>query len=87
MTITMSLQSKLQNKTLLASKAFIGGEWCDSHSGDTFDVMNPSTGELHATLPDLGVGETKIAIDYAPLQAPLHLVRKNKYPFYSTFEF
>jgi len=50
-------------------------------------VTNTSTGELLATLPDLGVGETKIAIDSAPLQAPLHLVRKNKYPFYSILKF
>ncbi|MCZ4290954.1 NAD-dependent succinate-semialdehyde dehydrogenase [Hoeflea alexandrii] len=34
-------------------------------SGKTFNVLNPSTGELITALPDLGVEETKTAIDAA----------------------
>jgi succinate-semialdehyde dehydrogenase/glutarate-semialdehyde dehydrogenase len=36
-----------------------------SVSGRTFKVFNPSTGELLAELPDMGVEETKAAIDKA----------------------
>jgi succinate-semialdehyde dehydrogenase / glutarate-semialdehyde dehydrogenase len=34
-------------------------------SGRTFEVVNPSTGELLAELPDMGVKETRAAIDKA----------------------
>lgn len=34
-------------------------------SGRTFEVINPSTGELVAVLPDMGVEETRAAIDKA----------------------
>ena len=37
----------------------------DVVGGKTFDVLNPSTGELITALPDLGVDETKAAIDAA----------------------
>ncbi|MDX8481465.1 NAD-dependent succinate-semialdehyde dehydrogenase [Mesorhizobium sp. VK24D] len=36
-----------------------------SVSGRTFEVFNPSTGELLAELPDMGVEETRAAIDKA----------------------
>src|SRR5438445_12225271 len=32
-------------------KAFVGGNWVDSASGETMDVINPATGEVVATVP------------------------------------
>ncbi len=32
-------------------KQFIGGEWVDSSSGETMEVVNPSTGEVIAEVP------------------------------------
>jgi aminobutyraldehyde dehydrogenase len=32
-------------------KMFIGGEWVDSSSGETLEVLNPSTGEVIAEVP------------------------------------
>src|SRR4029077_14046142 len=32
-------------------KAFVGGEWVDSASGETMDVINPATGEGVAAVP------------------------------------
>src|SRR4051812_17090652 len=32
-------------------KAFVGGEWADSVSGETMDVINPATGEVVAAVP------------------------------------
>lgn len=61
-----NLYSRLLNTDTLKNAAFIGGEWvARAASGKTFDVTNPSTGELLMTLPDLGVEETKVAIDAA----------------------
>ncbi len=30
---------------------YIGGEWCDAASGETFDSVNPATGETIGTFP------------------------------------
>lgn len=57
---------KLNNPDLLVSSGYIGGEWVkSSSSGKSFDVMNPSTGDKIVSLPDMGVEETKAAIDAA----------------------
>ncbi len=54
---------KLKNKTLLRDKAYINGEWVGSSK--TFDVINPSTGDVVASVPDMGAAETNQAIDAA----------------------
>lgn len=57
---------RLAKSDLLISEAFVGGEWTTEASDRaTFEVKNPSTCEVIAVLPDLGVGETNIAIDAA----------------------
>lgn len=66
MTISEKLASKLKDPSLLIDKALIAGGWIErSDSGRTFDVTNPSTGELIATLPDMSRAETARAIDAA----------------------
>ena len=54
---------ELRNTNLLKNKAYVGGEWVSSEN--TFDVLNPATGEKLAALPSLGREETKTAIDAA----------------------
>ncbi|MBZ0161503.1 MAG: NAD-dependent succinate-semialdehyde dehydrogenase [Notoacmeibacter sp.] len=64
--IEQSLLSRLKDPALLRPSGRIGGEWIDSvASGATFEVDNPSTGEIIARLPDMGAGETARAIDAA----------------------
>lgn len=66
MTISAALLGKLNDRDLLAAGLFIDGEWRDEAAGGkTFDVTNPSTGEVLATLPDSGVAEAKAAIEAA----------------------
>lgn len=56
----------LTNNDLLKNKAYMGGEWiANARDGKTFEVTNPSTGHVIATLPDLGVEDTRAAIDSA----------------------
>ena len=63
MPLTDALTKHLKTKDLIPAAAFIDGAWVEkADSGRTFEVRNPSTGELLATLPDLGVAETKRAI-------------------------
>src|ERR687887_1044504 len=37
--------------TVSSFKNFVGGEWVDSESGETMEVINPSTGETIADVP------------------------------------
>ena len=43
-------------------KNYIGGEWVDAISGDTFDVINPATEEVFATVPSGGREDAQRAI-------------------------
>ena len=43
----------LKNKNLLKDKAYINGNWVDAKSGKTFEVVNPSDGNLIVNVPDL----------------------------------
>ncbi|HBF30035.1 NAD-dependent succinate-semialdehyde dehydrogenase [Rhizobium sp.] len=66
MTISETLLSRLKDPRLATDKAVIGGEWLGTApSGKTFQVFNPSTGDLLATLPDMDQQDTKRAIDAA----------------------
>ena len=60
------LETRLGDPSLLVTKALVGADWVDeARSGKRFDVTNPSTGDVVASLPDLGPEETGIAIDAA----------------------
>jgi succinate-semialdehyde dehydrogenase/glutarate-semialdehyde dehydrogenase len=55
----------LDEPALLQTRALVGGEWIFADSGATFGVINPSTGEPVEAVADLGVGETRRAIEAA----------------------
>ncbi len=49
----------------LRAAGYINGAWTASGATKTFDVINPATGEVLASLPDMGATETTAAIDAA----------------------
>jgi len=55
----------LKDPSLLKTAAYIAGEWQGADDGVTFDVVNPATGEVIATVPRMGAAETRRAIDSA----------------------
>ncbi|MBE9398961.1 NAD-dependent succinate-semialdehyde dehydrogenase [Pontibacterium sp. N1Y112] len=59
----MSIQ--LKDSGLLKTQAYIDGQWVAGDNGATFDVHNPATGELLATVASVGAAETKRAIEAA----------------------
>jgi succinate-semialdehyde dehydrogenase / glutarate-semialdehyde dehydrogenase len=66
MPITDALSKHLKIKDLIPAAGLVGGQWLErAESGKSFEVHNPSTGELLAVLPDLGVLEARRAIDAA----------------------
>ncbi|WP_262691400.1 NADP-dependent succinate-semialdehyde dehydrogenase [Kordiimonas aestuarii] len=54
---------KLNDQALLKAQAYINGDWVSA--GTSFEVRNPATGDVLATLPDMGAEETRAAIDAA----------------------
>lgn len=60
--ITMSVQRTFSE---WPTKAYVNGEWYDSKSGKTFDVFNPATGKIIATVPDLDALDVQVAINAA----------------------
>lgn len=52
-------------------RALIGGAWVGADSGAVFTVENPATGERLGCAPDMGVAETRRAIEAAEKALPL----------------
>ena len=52
------------------SKMYIGGKWVDSTSGETFDDLNPYTGEVYAQVPAGTPEDARQAIDAAKAAFP-----------------
>ena len=63
MPLTDALTKHLKVKDLIPAAGLVAGKWeTSAASGKTFEVHNPSTGELLAVLPDMGGPEAKRAI-------------------------
>ena len=60
-----TLSSMLLDPSLLKDKAFIAGEWVSSKNNETFEVRNPANLEIISNVPDLGLEETRQAIEAA----------------------
>lgn len=56
---------KISDQALLKTQAYIDGQWQDSDSGETFDVLNPATGAVIASCASCGTTETRRAIEAA----------------------
>ncbi|MFT4163013.1 NAD-dependent succinate-semialdehyde dehydrogenase [Shinella sp.] len=63
--IAQSLLSRLSDPTLVREQALLAGDWVTSANGQTIDVRNPSTGEVLAQVPDMGLEEIRAAITVA----------------------
>ncbi|KQV84366.1 NAD-dependent succinate-semialdehyde dehydrogenase [Rhizobium sp. Root1220] len=55
---------------LLRDTGYVNGAWTVGGATETFDVLNPATGEVLASLPDMGAAETREAIDAAHAAQP-----------------
>jgi succinate-semialdehyde dehydrogenase/glutarate-semialdehyde dehydrogenase len=61
---------QLKNPDLLREQAYINGEWVSASDGGTFEVTNPADGGLLANVAQLGVAETRQAIEAAAAAWP-----------------
>jgi succinate-semialdehyde dehydrogenase/glutarate-semialdehyde dehydrogenase len=60
----------LKDPSLLRDKAFVDGAWIGADGGKTFAVVNPADGATLAMVPELGVAETRRAIEAAARAFP-----------------
>jgi succinate-semialdehyde dehydrogenase/glutarate-semialdehyde dehydrogenase len=63
---------------LLRDQAHVNGAWVDADSGETFDVVNPATGDVLARVPRMGAAETRRAIEAAQEALPAWRARTAK---------
>jgi 1-pyrroline dehydrogenase len=56
--------------TKTAYQTFIGGDWVDSDSGETIDVINPATGEVIAAVPSCTAEDVDRAVAAAAKALP-----------------
>lgn len=66
MTISESLLARLKDRTLVQEAGFVGGIWqTESSNKKTFEITDPATEELLATLPDLDIADARCAFNRA----------------------
>ncbi len=63
--MNVRVQNDVVAKFVQDGRQLIDGRWIGSHSGETFPVLNPATGETLALVPRSGRSETKLAIESA----------------------
>jgi succinate-semialdehyde dehydrogenase/glutarate-semialdehyde dehydrogenase len=69
---------KLKDPTLLRQQCYVNGQWIDAQGGGAVNVTNPANGDLLGTVPSLGVGETRAAIEAAAAAFPPWAARTAK---------
>ncbi len=68
----------LSDPTLLRQECYVGGSWRAADSGETLDVTNPATGAVIGTVPKMGAGETRMAIEAAEKALPAWRAKTGK---------
>ncbi|HLT28133.1 MAG TPA: NAD-dependent succinate-semialdehyde dehydrogenase [Zeimonas sp.] len=61
---------QLKDMRLLKRNGYVDGQWVDADSGRSFRVTDPASGQTIAEVSDMGVAETKRAIDAAARALP-----------------
>jgi aldehyde dehydrogenase (NAD+) len=62
---TLAISKRLADFLVGTKKMFINGEWVESATGQTFDTLNPATGEVLATLYEAGPEDVDRAVNAA----------------------
>jgi succinate-semialdehyde dehydrogenase/glutarate-semialdehyde dehydrogenase len=60
-----NLADLLNDRALLATRAYLAGDWADAGDGGTFKVTNPARGDVIAEVADLSRADVARAIDAA----------------------
>ncbi|TGO19494.1 hypothetical protein BTUL_0004g01340 [Botrytis tulipae] len=55
----------LKNTSLFHDKSYVNGDWVEAKSGKRFDVLDPGTGQVWATVPDNDASDVDAAVQAA----------------------
>jgi succinate-semialdehyde dehydrogenase / glutarate-semialdehyde dehydrogenase len=69
---------KLQDPTLLREQCYLDGKWLDAQGGGLLQVTNPANGAVLGTVPNMGAGEARAAIEAAARAFPAWAARTAK---------
>ncbi|HUE90744.1 NADP-dependent succinate-semialdehyde dehydrogenase [Pseudomonas sp.] len=61
---------QLNDPSLLRQQAYVNGQWCEADSGARTEILNPASGELIGSVPNMGRAETRRAIEAAQAAQP-----------------
>ena len=53
-----NLKDMLNDPSLLATDAYLAGDWVAADNGTRFPVTNPARGDILAEVPEIGRAET-----------------------------
>ena len=73
-----NLQALLKDSTLLATKGYIAGQWCDGENGKTFPVYNPARGDVITDVADISRTQATKAISISEKAQKLWAARPAK---------
>ena len=68
----------IKDMKLVREQCYIDGRWVDADSGEVLEVTNKATGEVLGTVPRMGAGETRRAIEAANAAYPAWRARTAK---------
>jgi succinate-semialdehyde dehydrogenase/glutarate-semialdehyde dehydrogenase len=54
--------NNISDRTLMRTQAYIGGRWADAADGATFDVRDPASGDVVASVADAGAEDATAAV-------------------------
>ncbi|MEM5527574.1 NAD-dependent succinate-semialdehyde dehydrogenase [Gammaproteobacteria bacterium AS21] len=63
--MTIQLIDQLTDRALLKTQSYINGQWVDANNNSTFDVVDPATEVVIASVANLGAEQTRAAIESA----------------------
>jgi succinate-semialdehyde dehydrogenase/glutarate-semialdehyde dehydrogenase len=69
---------RLNDTAFLRNQCFIDGQWLDAESRNTISVTNPASGEILASVPDMGVTEARRAVAAANAAWPTWRAKPGK---------
>ncbi|GAB4009393.1 NADP-dependent succinate-semialdehyde dehydrogenase [Spirosoma migulaei] len=58
--------------SLIRTQSYVNGTWVTAASGETFDVIDPATGSVIASVPDMGQADVRAAIEVAHAAWPAY---------------
>ena len=61
---------RLSDPALFRQQCYVGGDWVDADSGETFDVIDPANGQTIGVVPSFGTAETRRAVEAANAAYP-----------------